>query len=287
LLGLENRPAPLRLDHFAPLVTDADSVVVMTERERRAVLHAGANPERVHRAGPPVAGMAVAAGGVTGRAASGEPDPWLGPGGVVLLADVPLATLDTVDVPLTPPTARRALAERRLAESARLLRSATATRPVAVVATDGMVTWRAGRETRAPAPVRPADLRRLTAGAHVVVDLTPGPVIARRSLVALGQGTPVLVPAGSAAEEHAAAGGGLWFSSEAELVQLLGALAERPEVAARLGAQGRAYAADHYGSPEAFAEALGQAVLPVPEPVAAARPRVARSRMAATVTRPL
>jgi hypothetical protein len=93
----------------------------------------------------------------------------------------------------------------------------------------------------------------------VVVDLRPGPLFGRRAVESLLQGAPIVVPGQSAARQHAAAGGGLWFTSPEELLSCLEAL-EDPGVRATLGDQGREAATPHYGSPEAFVEQVLGAV---------------------------
>ena len=97
------------------------------------------------------------------------------------------------------------------------------------------------------------DLWRLVAHALVVVDLLPGPLVARECVESLRFGTPVVVPAGTAAASLAASGGGLWYEDVAELLACVDAFSDR-QMRDTLGAQGRAVAEARYGSPERFVD---------------------------------
>ena len=90
------------------------------------------------------------------------------------------------------------------------------------------------------------------AWARVTVDLRPGPLFARRCVTSLLFGTPIVVPAGRRAREHAERGrGGLWSSNASELVWGVEALLDPPTRAAA-SAQGLAYAEEEYGSTDRF-----------------------------------
>jgi glycosyltransferase involved in cell wall biosynthesis len=105
------------------------------------------------------------------------------------------------------------------------------------------------------------DVESWTAKAFALFDPEPNRLLGREVLVALLSGTPVIVPArGGAAREHAESGnGGLWYRSEAEIEQCVELL--RDEALRRaLGSQGRAYAEDRYGDPEAFTRRVTEAV---------------------------
>jgi len=145
------------------------------------------------------------------------------------------------------------------ADLARLVRLAFPGRLVGIAATDAFEVWHHGRSTVGWAIERNGDLQRLLAWAAVVVDLRPGPLFGRRAVESLLQGTPVVVPGQSAARQHAAAGGGLWFTSPEELLSCVDAL-EDPGVRTALGDQGREAATRRYGSPEAFVERVLGAV---------------------------
>lgn len=137
------------------------------------------------------------------------------------------------------------------------------TRRLVVVVEDAMAAvWRAralrgvvGVDTR-------TDLWRLMAHAQVMVDLRPGPLVARECVEAQRFGTPIVVPSGTAAADLAAGGGGLWFDDVAGLLGCVDAV-DDPGLRDTLGAQGREVADRRYGHPDRFvarvAEALAQA----------------------------
>ena len=103
------------------------------------------------------------------------------------------------------------------------------------------------------------DLWRLMAHARLVVDLRPGPLVARECVEALHYGTPVVVPSSSAGRTLAEAGGGLWFDDPGQLlgcVDVLGDQAVRDE----LGRRGRAVAAERHGDADGFPHRIGELV---------------------------
>ena len=101
------------------------------------------------------------------------------------------------------------------------------------------------------------DLWRLLAHALFVVDLAPGTYVARECVEALRFGTPIVVPAVSpAAAEHATAAGGAVFDDLAGLVTATGRMRREPERWQASG-QGRRYADEQYGRPEALVARLG------------------------------
>jgi glycosyltransferase involved in cell wall biosynthesis len=103
------------------------------------------------------------------------------------------------------------------------------------------------------------DLWRLMAHARMVVDLRPGPLVARECVEAQRFGTPVIVPAGTPAADLAAAGGGLWFRDVAELLGCVAAFGD-DAVRDTLGAQGRAVADERYGDPDRFVDRMAAAI---------------------------
>jgi hypothetical protein len=134
---------------------------------------------------------------------------------------------------------------------------------VVVVENATAAVWR-GRVLRGVVPVYTrTDLWRLIAHARVTIDLAPGPIIARECIESLRFGTPILVPAGSAARPYAEAGGGVAFTGVSELVAGASLLCE-DSVRAVMSSQGQRYADSHYGNREAFVSsvcrALGSAV---------------------------
>jgi hypothetical protein len=82
------------------------------------------------------------------------------------------------------------------------------------------------------------DLWRLVAHAQVVVDLSPGPLVARECVESLRYGIPIVAPAGTAAADLAALGGGLWYHDVAELLGCVDAFGES-DLRDTLGEQGR------------------------------------------------
>ncbi|HVC14474.1 MAG TPA: hypothetical protein VND62_06405 [Acidimicrobiales bacterium] len=103
------------------------------------------------------------------------------------------------------------------------------------------------------------DLWMLMARATAVVDLLPGEVFARECVESLRYGVPIAVPAGSAAAGLARGGGGLAFSSTAELLSCAGALAD-PATREALATAGRALADRWYGDPAGLVVRLGAAL---------------------------
>jgi hypothetical protein len=136
---------------------------------------------------------------------------------------------------------------------AHLVRTRFASTRVAIAASDAFVVCVDGVPLHTLAALdRRSDLLRLMAWARVTVDLRPGSLFGRHSLESLLYGTPIVVPASSAAREHAETGSaGLWFGGSAELIWSLEALGE-PGVAEVLGEQGRRYTDERYGSTPAF-----------------------------------
>ena len=128
----------------------------------------------------------------------------------------------------------------------------------AVVAVEGAKAWvwRARSLRGVVAVDTRTDLSRLLAHARATVDLRPGALIARECVESLRFGTPIVVPAGTAAGELAAAGGGLWFADVAELlgcVEVIG----RPGTRRELSTQGRSVADERHGDPARFVGQLG------------------------------
>ncbi len=97
------------------------------------------------------------------------------------------------------------------------------------------------------------------AHARVTVDLAPGPIIARECVESLRFGTPILVPAESAARPHAEAGGGMTFSGYPELLAGVAHLFDE-SVRATMSSRGRSYADTHYGDQRAFVDSVARAL---------------------------
>ncbi|HEX3947313.1 MAG TPA: hypothetical protein VHW47_06385 [Acidimicrobiales bacterium] len=126
-----------------------------------------------------------------------------------------------------------------------------------VVVEDGVASaWRSRSLRGRVAIDTRTDLWRLVAHALVTVDLAPGSLLARECVESLRYGTPVVVPAGTAAAELAGSGGGLWYSGPAELLACVEALDDR-QLRDELGGQGRELADTWYGDPTAFVDRVG------------------------------
>lgn len=103
------------------------------------------------------------------------------------------------------------------------------------------------------------DLQRLIAHARAVVDLAPGPLVARECLESMHYGVPVIVPTGTLAAETAGLGGGLCFSDIAELLACADTVGD-PDIARWLGEEARRVACSRHGQVEQFTAAILAAV---------------------------
>jgi hypothetical protein len=106
------------------------------------------------------------------------------------------------------------------------------------------------------------DLWRLMAHALAVIDLRPGPLVARECVEALRYGTPVIVPEGTAAARLAAAGGGLSFD---DMDGLFGCVDQVDDASRRdtLSTEGRVQADARYGDADGFVARVGAALASV------------------------
>lgn len=106
-------------------------------------------------------------------------------------------------------------------------------------------------------PVGPsrANLHKLLAHAEVCLDLRPQGVVARETVESLLLGTPVVVPEGTVAAEHAErSNGGLWYRDYRELFAAAKVIIEEGSLRATLSAQGRAWATAMHGDHARFVE---------------------------------
>jgi hypothetical protein len=245
LLALGTDLDSLGFPHFDRLIDRARAVLAVTEAERQAVIAAHGRPDDVHRIGAPMA---------ANPSALSEPNPWVGTHDYVLVI-----------------TDADSEAEEEVVELARLIRLSFPENPIGISYRDVFVVWHEGRWVPGWPVERSSDLARLMAWARVTVDLRPGTLFARRCVDSLLFGTPIIVPAGSRAREHAQRGrGGLWFSTPAELMWCIEALLD-PDTRAPLSRQGRAYAEEEYGSTDRFVDRVAEAV-GLTTPMAGARP---------------
>jgi len=111
------------------------------------------------------------------------------------------------------------------------------------------------------APTR-VNLWRLLRHAEVCVDLRPSGIVGRETIEALLLGTPVVVPEGTTAAEHAErSNGGLWYRDYHELFDAAKAILDDPSLRAGLGRQGREWAAAVHGDQGRFCEQAARLVL--------------------------
>jgi hypothetical protein len=132
-------------------------------------------------------------------------------------------------------------------------------REIVVVEDATAAVWR-GRVLRGVVDVYTrTDLWRLVAHARVMVDLAPGPIIGRECIESLRFGTPIVVPADSAARPHAKAGGGLTFSGYPDRLDGVARFFDE-SVRAAMSSRGRRYADAHYGDQQAFVDSVSRAL---------------------------
>jgi hypothetical protein len=123
---------------------------------------------------------------------------------------------------------------------------------IVVVGNGRARAWRAETLRGDVAVTTRMDLHRLLAHALFVVDLAPGRYLARECVEALRFGTPILVPTfARAAAEHARATGGGIFNDAEELITAARRMHQASE-RALTSEQGRRYADERYGRPEAL-----------------------------------
>jgi len=219
--------------HFAPLFDRAAVVLTVTESERQVVSDSYPSKDVV-AVGPPLA---------ANPSVWREPNPYLGENDyLVVLTDAPLASTAYTS------------------NLARLVRLAFPYQRVAIVATDAFDVWLRGNVVRSAPITRGSDLLRLMAWARTTIDLAPGSLVARRCVESLLYATPILVPEGSKAHEHARLGcGGLWFETSDELVRCVDAVLDS-NTAEELGKQGQGYAESKYGSTQSFIRQVSSVV---------------------------
>lgn len=233
LIPLGSDPELLAFPHFDPVFDRATAVLIMTESERRAVVDHHGRSTSVHRIGAPMA---------ANPSALTEPNTWVGDNEYVLVL-----------------TGTEEDEDSEQNEAATLLRMRFPGVRLGIAHNDAFCAWHRGQVTRGWPIERTSDRDRLMAWARMTVDLEPGAYFGRRCATSLLYGTPIVVPATSRAREHAERGrGGLWFADPAELAWCVETLLD-PACRAALGAQGRAYAEEEYGSTDRFVERVGSA----------------------------
>ncbi|MGH9296969.1 MAG: glycosyltransferase [Acidimicrobiales bacterium] len=106
------------------------------------------------------------------------------------------------------------------------------------------------------------NLWRLMARAVATVDVRPPGPIGREAIESLMFGTPVVVPSGSVAAEHAAASnGGLWYGSPGEMLDQVRYILDHEDARDALGRSGRLWAEEHHGDTESFVEEATRLIL--------------------------
>jgi hypothetical protein len=122
---------------------------------------------------------------------------------------------------------------------------------VVIVSGQGVVESK-GRHRSLRPPATRDELGQLIASAAVLVDLSPGRLVAQRCLAALSVGVPIIVPSGSRARDYCEKGlGGLWFENPGELLGTVEAIRD-VKVGPVLGRQGRRYCETHHHSTDRF-----------------------------------
>jgi hypothetical protein len=130
---------------------------------------------------------------------------------------------------------------------------------VVVVEDGSAAAWR-GRALRGTVPVDTrTDLWRLMAHARLTIDLAPGGIVARECVESLRYGTPIVVPAGSAAEPHAEGGGGFTFAGVGSLLASVEQLLD-DDTRQQCSTEGRRYADERFGDPSSFVANLARSL---------------------------
>ncbi len=107
------------------------------------------------------------------------------------------------------------------------------------------------------------NLWRLMAGATAMLDVRPIGPVAREAVESLQLGTPVVVPAGTVAAEHAeASDGGLWYEAPGEMLEAARYFVERPSDRERFSRAGRIWATGERATGGGFAGYVARLLLP-------------------------
>lgn len=106
------------------------------------------------------------------------------------------------------------------------------------------------------------NLWKLLSHAEVCLDLRPQGIVARETIESLLLGTPVVVPEGTVAAEHAErSNGGLWYRDYGELFDAAKAILDDALLRARLSECGRAWAESVHGDQRRFSEQVARLAL--------------------------
>jgi hypothetical protein len=113
-------------------------------------------------------------------------------------------------------------------------------------------------------PVKPSrpNLWKLLRQAEVCLDLRPQGIVGRETIESLLLGTPVVVPEGTVAAEHAErSNGGLWYGDYRQLFDAAKAILDNATLRERLGSQGREWAEMVHGDHGRFSDQVARLVL--------------------------
>jgi hypothetical protein len=128
--------------------------------------------------------------------------------------------------------------------------------------------WRvseAGRHHEFPWVPSRMNLWRLMGGAVATLDVRRQGPVGREAVESLSLGTPVIVPAGSVAAEHAErSNGGLWWRRPGEMLDEVRFFLERPAERDAFGESGRAWAEREHGDMERSVDEIVRLVLGQP-----------------------
>ncbi len=131
------------------------------------------------------------------------------------------------------------------------------TADIVVLEDANAAAWR-GRALRGVVTVDSrTDLWRLLAHAQMVIDLAPGPLIARECIESLRFAVPIVVPVNTPAAVHAGAGGGLTFSGIPSLIACVEQLLDGSE-RSLFASNGKFYADTTYGDAGRFVERVAR-----------------------------
>ncbi|MHB1987708.1 MAG: glycosyltransferase [Acidimicrobiales bacterium] len=156
------------------------------------------------------------------------------------------------------------------------LRSALGDISIAEVRSGRWLVTSGGRRYDVPWAASRMNLWRLMARAVVTLDVrVPGP-IGREAVESMLFGTPVVVPAGSVAAEHAkVSNGGLWYGSPGEMLDAVSYFVDHPADRARLARAGQQWAEREHGNTTAMISDVTELALgsqPGPDKSSAAIP---------------
>ncbi len=227
------------LPQLGSLTTEVDAVGVLSRAERRQVLRLEGDRGRELPAGQPDVVELEVAFAVNRPAAEADLVRMTDFGRyVVLMTGYPDGS-PAADHPPGHDYVRRALGSVAVAE----------------VALDRWLI--SDRDKAVEIPVRPSrpNLWKLLRHAEVCLDLRPQGIVGRETLESLLLGTPVVVPEGTVAAEHAErSNGGLWYRDFRELFDAGKAIVDSESLRAQLGRQGREWAEKVHGDQARFCE---------------------------------